>query len=70
MSFGSLFYVGNLCVKSRGMFQASLFKNLHISIIILLVLVLSIIIIVREDFVDILDNNSVATQCQTCSGHQ
>ena len=46
----------------------SLFKNLHISIIILLILVLSIIVIVREDFLDILDNNSVTSKCQTCGG--
>jgi len=46
----------------------SLFKNLHISIIVLIILVLSIIVIVREDFLDILDNNSVASECQTCGG--
>ena len=46
----------------------SLFKNLHISIIILLILVLSIIVIVREDFIDILNNNSVTSECQTCGG--
>jgi len=44
----------------------SLFKNLHISIIILLILVLSIIVIVREDFIDILNNNSVTSECQSC----
>jgi len=46
----------------------SLFKNLHISIIVLIILVLSIIVVVREDFLDILDNNSVASECQTCGG--
>ena len=70
MPFGSLFYVGNLFVKNRGMNHESLFKNLHISIIILLIVVLSIAVIVREDFMDILDNNSIASECQTCSGHQ
>jgi hypothetical protein len=61
--------VGNLFVKIRGMFQESFFKNLHISIILLIIVVLSMIVIVREDFIDILDNNSVAPKCTTCSGH-
>ena len=50
------------------MFQESLFKNLHISIILLIILVLSLIVIVREDFIDILDNNSVTSECQSCGG--
>ena len=63
-----MFHVGNLFVKNREMIHESLFKNLHISIIILIIIVLSLIVIVREDFIDILDNNSVASKCQTCGG--
>ena len=47
----------------------SLFKNLHISMILLIVIVLSIVVVVREDFLDILDNNSVTSECKSCSGH-